>query len=65
MSKRIAEGMWPVARYPQDRVANHAPASTELDKAMRQEISIQEALVNMDTYLQEQENEARERIGLN
>jgi ABC-type glycerol-3-phosphate transport system substrate-binding protein len=65
MSKRVAEEMWPVARYTQDRVANHAPAATELEKAMRQEISIQEALANMDTYLQAQEDEARERIGLN
>jgi len=64
ISKRVAEGMWPIARYTQDRVANHGPASTELDRAMRQEISIQEALANMDEYLQGQEDEARERIGL-
>lgn len=64
MSKRVAEGMWPIARYTQDRVANHGPASTELDRAMRQEISIREALANMDNYLQEQEDEARERIGI-
>jgi len=64
MSKRVATGMWPIARYPQDHVAQHGPASTELDRAMRQEISIEEALVNMDTYLQEQEDQARERIGI-
>ncbi len=63
MSKRIAEALWPIARYPQDRVANHGPASVELDRAMRNEISIPEALNNMDSYLQEQENQARERIG--
>lgn len=62
MSKRIAEGMWPVAKYPGDHVANQAPASTELERAMRKEITIKEALANMDTYLQDQENQARERI---
>jgi hypothetical protein len=64
LSKRVAEGMWPVARYTQDHVANHGPAGTELDRAMRQEISISEALTNMDAYLQEQEDAARERIGI-
>ena len=62
MSKRVAESMWPVARYPQDHVAQHGPANSELDRAMRQEISIQEALANMDAYLQEQEDQARERL---
>ncbi len=64
LSKRVAEGMWPFAQYTQDHVANHAPASTELDRAMRKEISIPEALANMDAYLQEQEDSARERIGI-
>ncbi|MGQ9554497.1 MAG: ABC transporter substrate-binding protein [Anaerolineae bacterium] len=64
MSKRVAEGMWPVARYNQDHVADHGPAATELDRAMRKEISIKEALTNMDAYLQEQEDAARERIGI-
>jgi ABC-type glycerol-3-phosphate transport system substrate-binding protein len=64
VSKRVAEGMWPVARYTQDHVANHNPASTELDRAMRKEIPITEALANMDAYLQEQEDSARERIGM-
>jgi ABC-type glycerol-3-phosphate transport system substrate-binding protein len=62
MSKRIAEGVWPVARYPQDHVAQQGPASTEFDRAMRKEISIPEALANMDAYLQEQEDQARERL---
>jgi len=29
---------------------------------LRQEITIKEALANMDAYLQDQENQARERI---
>lgn len=62
MSKKVAEGMWPIARFPQDHVAQHTPAADELDRAMRQEISIGEALANMDAYLQEQEDQARERL---
>ncbi len=62
MSKRVAEGMWPVARFPQDHVAQQTPANDELDRAMRNEISIAEALANMDAYLQEQEDQARERL---
>jgi hypothetical protein len=62
MSKRIAEGMWPIARYSGDHVANHGPAGTEFERALRQEITIEEALANMDAYLQEQEDQARERI---
>ena len=27
VSKRVAEGMWPYARYPQDHVAQQGPAS--------------------------------------
>ncbi len=64
ISKRVAEGMWPYARYNQDHVTDLGPASTELDRAMRKEISIKEALANMDKYCQEQEDSARERIGL-
>ncbi len=63
MSKQAAEGSWPYARFPGDHVANYGPAGVEFDRAMRQEISIKEALANMDTYLQSQEDEARERIG--
>lgn len=62
MSKRVAEGMWPIARFAGDHVANHGPASTEFERALRQEISITEALANMDAYLQDQEDQARERI---
>ncbi len=64
MSKRVATGMWPIAAYPGDHVAQQTPAATELDRAMRKEITIKEALANMDKYLQEQEDQARERIGM-
>ena len=62
-SKRVAEGVWPIARLPRDHVAVHDPASEELMRALRQEVSIPEALTAMDEYLQVQEDEARERIG--
>jgi hypothetical protein len=62
LSKRVAEGMWPIAKYTGDHVANQGPAGTELERAMRKEITIPEALANMDAYLQDQEDQARERI---
>ena len=62
MSKKVAENMWPHARYPQDHVAQHGPSGSEFDRAMRNEITIVEALDAMDAYLQEQENTARERL---
>ncbi|MDQ3443044.1 MAG: extracellular solute-binding protein [Chloroflexota bacterium] len=63
VSKLLAESVWPRAQFPRDHVANQAPAGVELDRAMRGEISIQEALSNADAYLNDQEQQARERIG--
>lgn len=63
VSKRIAEATWPRAKFPQDHVANQTPAVDELTRGLRKEISIKDALTNMDTYLNEQEAQARERIG--
>lgn len=63
-SKRIAEATWPRARFTRDHVANQQPAQIELDRALRKEISISEALGNMDDYLNDQEKQARERIGI-
>jgi ABC-type glycerol-3-phosphate transport system substrate-binding protein len=62
ISKRAAEGTWPRARFPQDHVANQGPAQQELYRALRKELSIKEALTNMNTYLNEQESQARERL---
>jgi ABC-type glycerol-3-phosphate transport system substrate-binding protein len=64
VSKVLAEATWPRARWPKDHVANQAPAGVELDRALRGEISVQEALGNADAYLNDQEEQARERIGL-
>lgn len=62
-SKMISEATFPRARYQRGRVANLAPAETEFQRAVRGEISIQEALQNADAYLNEQEQLARERVG--
>lgn len=62
LSKRIAEATWGRARYPQGRVASPAPAMQEVDRALRQEITIQEALANLDAYHNEQESQVRERL---
>ena len=62
VSKRIAEATWSRARYPQGRVAAPQPAMQEVDRALRQEISIQEALANLDAYHNEQESQVRERL---
>ncbi len=64
VSKRISESVWSRARFPQDRVANPAPALTELKRALSGEISVKDALTNADAYLNEQEKQARERLGL-
>jgi len=64
VSKALAEATWPRAKWPKDHVANQAPAGVELDRALRGEISIQEALGNADAYLNDQEEQARERLGL-
>lgn len=62
-SKMITEETFPRARYNKDHVANLAPAETEFQLAVRGEISIPEALENADRYLNEQERQARERMG--
>lgn len=64
VSKRLAEATWPLAKFPRDHVANQGPAATELDRALRGEITTQEALGNADEYLNDQEQQARERIGI-
>ena len=63
VSKRLAEAIWPIAKFPRDHVANQAPAATEIDRGLRQQVSLKEALSNADQYLNDQERQARERIG--
>lgn len=62
ISKRIAEATWSRARYPQGRVAAPQPAMQEVSRALRQEITIEEALANLDAYHNEQESQVRERL---
>lgn len=62
MSKRVAEATFSRARYPQGRVANFGPVQTELERALHKEISITEALKNVDDYCNQQEQQARERL---
>jgi ABC-type glycerol-3-phosphate transport system substrate-binding protein len=64
ISKRLAETTWPRSRWPKDHIANPAPASAELDRAVRGEIPVSEALGLADEYLNTQEKEARERLGI-
>ncbi|MEZ4505734.1 MAG: extracellular solute-binding protein [Thermomicrobiales bacterium] len=64
ISKRLAETTWPRSQWPKDHIANPMPASQELDRAVRGEISVSDALANADEYLNTQEKEARERLGL-
>jgi ABC-type glycerol-3-phosphate transport system substrate-binding protein len=63
VSKRISDATFSRARYPKDHVANQDPARDELVRALRNEISLSEALGNAEKYLNDQEKEARERIG--
>lgn len=64
LSKKLAESIWPRAQWPRDHVANQAPAGVELDRALRGEITAKEALTNADAYLNDQEQQARERLGM-
>jgi ABC-type glycerol-3-phosphate transport system substrate-binding protein len=64
ISKRLAETTWPRSKWPKDHIANPAPASQELDRAVRGDTSVSDALSRADDYLNTQEKDARERLGL-
>jgi|GEM_PF-743672 len=64
VSKRIATNIWPRARYIIGHIANTTPVYAELDKGLRKQVSLQQALQNADTYLNQQEIQARQRLGL-
>lgn len=63
-TKPIAEATWERARFPGDHVANSSPAITELENALRGDASVSDALQAADSYLNDQEQQARERLGL-
>ncbi len=65
VSKKCALGVWPVARYAGHHVANPAPAAREVERALTNEIGVEEALANIDAQMQELEDTALERLGRN
>jgi ABC-type glycerol-3-phosphate transport system substrate-binding protein len=64
ISKRLAEGVWPTSHFPRSHVADFTGAITELQRGLRKEISLKQALANMDAYCNQQEKVARQRLGL-
>ena len=66
VSKRLAFDTWPRGRYPQSHVndAGEGLALEELVRYLRQEVPLEEALSNMDAVLQDNEDQARERLGI-
>lgn len=62
VSKKCALGVWPHARYAGHHVANPAPAWREAERALTGEISIQEAVENIDAEMQGLEDTALERL---
>jgi len=62
VSKRCAEAVWPIARYPLHHVANPQSLYTEIERALTNEISLQEALANVDEQMQGLEDTALERL---
>jgi ABC-type glycerol-3-phosphate transport system substrate-binding protein len=61
MCRRVATEMWPRARYNGDHVAEMGPASGELDRALRREVTAEEALTRMDEYCQGVEDAYRDQ----
>jgi hypothetical protein len=62
LSRDVATGVWPRARYNGDHVEDMGPAWEQLDGALRGAIGPEEALSNMDAYCQAEEDAAREQI---
>jgi len=63
ISKKISDATFSRARYNKDHVANTDPAQVEFQRAVRGEISVKDALKNADDYLNDQEQQARQRLG--
>jgi ABC-type glycerol-3-phosphate transport system substrate-binding protein len=61
LTKRLAEQIWPKIRFTNDRVADKKAAETEIDRGLRGEISLDEALGNAEGYLNRMEQLAYER----
>ena len=61
---RIGPTVWKLGRYNRDHVSNKMPAVTELTLGLQKQTSLTSALASVDTYLNQQESEARQRLGL-
>jgi ABC-type glycerol-3-phosphate transport system substrate-binding protein len=62
MSKRIAEGMWPNARYPKTYVANLGLMSDAMTRGLKKEITLDAALAEMEKVLQTEEDATRKKL---
>lgn len=62
VSKRIAEGMWPIARYPKTYVSNLGLMSDAMTRGLKKEITIDAALAEMEQVLQTEEDASRKRV---
>jgi ABC-type glycerol-3-phosphate transport system substrate-binding protein len=62
VSKRIAQGMWPNARYPKTYVANVGLMNDAMTRGLKKEITIEAALAEMEQVLQAEEDASRERV---
>jgi ABC-type glycerol-3-phosphate transport system substrate-binding protein len=63
-SKAISEALWPRVKFQQGHVATVTPAQTELESYLRKEQSLSDSLSAIDTYMNQQEKLARQRLGL-
>ena len=54
---RVGPTVWKLGRYNQDRVSNKMPAVTELTLGLQKQTSLSQALANVDSYLNQQENQ--------
>lgn len=61
LSKRMASQLWPRMRFTRARVSDTTDAETEIERGIRKEISLKEALANAEKYLNEKEQLAFQR----
>lgn len=63
-SKAIAESLWPRVKFQQGHVATVTPAVTEFESYLRKQKPLDDVLSDIDTYMNQQERLARQRLGL-
>lgn len=62
MSKRVAEGMWPNARFPATYVANIGLMSDALTRILKKELDMKAGLAEAEDILQKEEDASRKRV---